>query len=1031
MAHVRLKDDPGRRGQTVGEPRDRSDGLVYKIAWSDGITSWTPEYELEFLDDSDDDWVSLLRKKRFGRHSDLRRNLTFIQMSGRLADLIYSMDTTQTDFLAFQYKPVLTFLESPSNAILIADEVGLGKTIEAGLIWTELRARYDARRLLVVCPSMLRDKWKLELQSKFGIEASILSAGELERELRRNKGELRDGIAYICSLQGLRPPRDWRTTPERNDRTKLARLLDDLQGKDTAIDLLVIDEAHYLRNPETQSFRIGRMLREVSEHAVLLSATPVNNYEQDLFQLLRLVDPDSFQFKEQFGRVLSANEPLVQARRLALNQTSSWAQIREQLNEARRHPLLSGSRQLKDLLEQDEESGLSSYLSDSARRIALANRLERINLLRHTICRTRKSEVQELRVVREARSYFVPLDAQGPERQFYDRVTGAIRQYAESRGIGDGFLLSPPQRQMSSCMYAAARSWAERTWQADVEELRYEDLGWIELSEGEVGPLVQHIATEVLPGFNIESLRQQDSKFEKLQHVVRNYLDRHPGEKLIVFSYFKATLNYLSERLSELDVANRVLHGGTDDNKQDAIDQFRESGHVRVLLASEVASEGVDLQFCSVVINYDLPWNPMKVEQRIGRVDRIGQRSEKVLIWNIGHADTIDERIYKLLLQKLKIFERSLGGMEAVLGELMGTLASDLLSKQLTSEQETERINQTYLAVANNRQQQDELEANAAHLIAHGGYILDRIHSAHEFRRGITDQDIKVYVKDYLDRYAKGTEFREDDRDPLVAHIRLSPAVATQLEDYLRKARLFGQTRLATGDGVTCRFLNKISRAGARPEVVGQLHPLVRFINSDLRKRGEGFFPLVAVTIPAERASSFGEGVYAFAAKCWSFQGVRTEEELRAQAMELGACRPLDADQSWDMVNAAKLRGSDWRSASTHIAVTQLEQALDDCAAVLDREFQAAKRERDNENHDRVTLQRRTIESHRDRLLTTQSRLLARYKAEGRKPLVRLTQGKIDAVRRRYARRLERLEQQMNMSSHSRDVCFGVARVVR
>lgn len=147
MANVRLKDDPGRRGQTAGEPRERSDGLVYKVVWSDGLTSWTPEYELEFLDDSDDDWLSLLRKKIFGRHTDLRRNLTFIQMSGRLADLIYSMDTTQTDFLAFQYKPVLTFLESPSNAILIADEVGLGKTIEAGLIWTELRARYDARRL--------------------------------------------------------------------------------------------------------------------------------------------------------------------------------------------------------------------------------------------------------------------------------------------------------------------------------------------------------------------------------------------------------------------------------------------------------------------------------------------------------------------------------------------------------------------------------------------------------------------------------------------------------------------------------------------------------------------------------------------------------------------------------------------------------------------------------------------------------------------------------------------------------------------
>ena len=156
-------DDPGRRGQIIGDPRERTDGLVYKVRWNDGLTSWTPAYAIEQLDDGEDDYLSLLENRKFGRHADLRRNLTFIQMSGRLADVIYSMDTTHTDFLPFQYKPVLTFLESPSNAILIADEVGLGKTIEAGLIWTELRARYDARRLVVVCPSMLRDKWRLEL----------------------------------------------------------------------------------------------------------------------------------------------------------------------------------------------------------------------------------------------------------------------------------------------------------------------------------------------------------------------------------------------------------------------------------------------------------------------------------------------------------------------------------------------------------------------------------------------------------------------------------------------------------------------------------------------------------------------------------------------------------------------------------------------------------------------------------------------------------------------------------------------------
>ncbi len=203
-------DDPGRRGRIVGAPRIRSDGRVYRVQWDDGFSSWTPEYAIERSDNIDDDVFTLLEKRRFGRLNDLRRNLTFIQLSGRLANVVYSMDTTNTDFLPYQYKPVLTFLESPSNGILIADEVGLGKTIEAGLIWTELRARYDARRLVVVCPAMLRDKWVLELDTRFGIESSQLNAGELARELRRSRHGIRDGRGYVCSLQGLRPPAGWR-----------------------------------------------------------------------------------------------------------------------------------------------------------------------------------------------------------------------------------------------------------------------------------------------------------------------------------------------------------------------------------------------------------------------------------------------------------------------------------------------------------------------------------------------------------------------------------------------------------------------------------------------------------------------------------------------------------------------------------------------------------------------------------------------------------------------------------------------------
>lgn len=383
---VLLIDDPGRRGHLTGHVRERPDGKVLQVRWHDNTTSWGPEYDLEQVTAEPDDVFSLLKNKRFGRLNDLRRNLTFVHLSGRLANVVYSMDTTNTDFYAYQYKPLLTFLESPAGGILIADEVGLGKTIEAGLIWTELRARFDARRLLVVCPAMLREKWCDELRERFGVDATQLSAGDLVNELKRNKHQTPEGKGFVCSLQGLRPPKGWRSPEKKGVDAALGRLLESLTDAEPVIDLLIVDEAHYLRNPETQNATLGRLLREVSEYVVLLSATPVNNKEGDLFQLLRLVDPDTFAVAEVFPQVMAANEPLLKARQLALDPTASGMAIQERLRAAASHPLLLGNRQLAGLIERELDQ---DYLAERANRVDLANRIERVNLLRHTVNRTR------------------------------------------------------------------------------------------------------------------------------------------------------------------------------------------------------------------------------------------------------------------------------------------------------------------------------------------------------------------------------------------------------------------------------------------------------------------------------------------------------------------------------------------------------------------------------------------------------------------------------------------------------------------
>jgi superfamily II DNA or RNA helicase len=1016
---VRLKSDPGRQGVTTGRTRQQAGILKYQVGLPEG-RSWYPDYELEVIDD-EPDWEELLSSGRFGRVRDLRRNITHIHLSGRLANLVYSMDATNTDFYAYQYKPVLSFLDSPSRGLLIADEVGLGKTIEAGLIWTELRARYDARRLLVVCPAMLREKWKSELAQRFGIDAEILDAKDLYHRLQVDKHNESDGRGIVCSLQGLRPP----STGERKKgsdtpRAKLREFLDQKAVEEPLFDLVIIDEAHYLRNPETQSAKLGQLLRDVTENLVLLSATPINLSDEDLFQLLNLVDPDSFAVKEVFPKVLSANQHLQKARDLALDPRSNAAQIKEELETAKAHPLLMKNRQLEELVTTDL---LDGFLAQKSDRIRLANRIEKINLLRHAITRTKKSEVHDWQVVREPVKKFVELDQDGPEWAFYKMVSETIQRYAWEGDISDGFLLAGPQRQVSSCMYAAAKAWKEKDY--SVEEQYYEDFGLDSGEEHKVGPLIERLCREVLPNVDLHALRANDSKYEQFRNTILGYLDQHPDEKVIVFSFYRNTLAYLAERLREDGIVSQVLVGGMKEPKHEVIERFRDRKELRVLLSSEVASEGVDLQFSRVVVNYDLPWNPMKVEQRIGRIDRLGQKSEKITIVNLFYANTIDHKIHDKLYERLKIFERALGGMEAILGEKISELTSELLSRPLSDEEVAKRVSRTAMAIERMKVEQDELEKQASNLIAHGGYILDEVQAAHQFKKRITETDLISYVKDYFEKYSKGYEFHQLDPEGHQFEIRLSPELAAQLDEYIRKNKLFGQTRLATGETLSCLFANKVRDIRGKKEVISQFHPLVRFIGHQLTAKNEAFYRLIAATVPLEKANGLAAGHYGFFVSRWSFSGVRVEEELRVRAINLETQVTLSAEESWNLVNLARVEGEDWIAVDNVIDRDAFLEALYLCNERLDLDFERARREKTNENEDRVSFQIESAQRHRDRQLGSREQVLQRHRERGNTKAIPLEVAKIRKINERFEVQVEKLRQKSLLNSSSDEVCCG------
>ena len=281
-AFVRLISDPSRSGVVQPGERMTAGMKTRPVRFGDGTVSWLPAESLELVPGAPPDLDEQFANGRFVAPDWLRRALTRIRVTGRLSDVVYSMEATATDFYAHQFKPVLKLLNSPTDALLIADEVGLGKTIEAGLIWTELRARLECNRLLVLCPKTLCEKWRSELDQRFGVDARIVGAQEL-LTLFYERNSTRRGFAAIASMQSLRPPRGWDTEDEvehsgQDDppRRQLAKFFRDEADGEPLIDLLVVDEAHHMRNPSTLLYRLGELVNDVSAHRAFLSATPIS-----------------------------------------------------------------------------------------------------------------------------------------------------------------------------------------------------------------------------------------------------------------------------------------------------------------------------------------------------------------------------------------------------------------------------------------------------------------------------------------------------------------------------------------------------------------------------------------------------------------------------------------------------------------------------------------------------------------------------------------------------------------------------------
>ncbi|MBI5440420.1 MAG: DEAD/DEAH box helicase family protein, partial [Deltaproteobacteria bacterium] len=806
-------------------------------------------------------------------------------------------------FFPYQFKPVLKFLENPSQRVLIADDVGLGKTIEAGYILREWRARQALQNILIVVPARLRTKWKHELSRRFGEDFEVVRAKEIRNVLRRlEKGGDLEEFRWITSYESVRDE-------------DLIDLFSDLRP---GIDLLIMDEAHRARNRGTLQYRAARALSQCADAIVLLTATPVQTGLDNLYTLIDLLEPDRYSTYSEFQEILEANRPIVRA-----SQCVGRGLLREagkELASLREHPLT------ENLLKEPHFQALLERLwsGSPAERDELV-RLQRdvgdFSLLGHLLSRTRKVEVMENWPIRDPQPQLITLSED--EKAIYEAAR-QITWLLAGPGSGWGQTMAALMafRYTASCIPAAAAYVRERLKGEGLSPSRAEMAAEVDMEvldeEGIEFAGATKLLKELVDKIHLILSRcpspAQDSKFQAFRAALLGVWadDDAAGRarrKVVVFSFFKRTLGYLEEQLRELGVTTRLIHGDVGfDDREVRIEEFLESPDIRVLLSSEVGGEGIDLQKASVIVNYDLPWNPMVVEQRIGRIDRIGQEANRLVIVNLVCQDTVEERILYRLYDRIGLFRESIGEIDEILGPMdVQRLMREALRGDLSREELDTQFERTAQASERKKEQAGRLAQEADGLLAADQAFLDEVHHLVRRRRLPDPADLRELVLGTLESRYSGISLAEDgSKHPGL--LRLGTSAVREFQEWSRRSGTDGYRiamQLQSGS-LPVTFDADVAMEHPRCEFIQAQHPLVQFAVHVGGQVGSG--QPMAYVLQLE-SSELPAGHWVFAVWGVELTAWRTEHRL-----ETVACRAEDgqilAGEDADALLVAALAGT-------------------------------------------------------------------------------------------------------------------------
>ena len=633
--------------------------------------------------------------KSFDSRKEFDAYLSSLAISNPGKDL-YSIKSANIDFIPYQYRPVLKMIKSDQPRILIADDVGVGKTIEAGLIVKELTARQSMKNIMIFCPRPLvaEGKWQNEMKNKFGEKFTHIDRSKLRAAIKEcdYDGEWPDEYGRCIIPYSILDEQLLGGMDEPGKRKELGLL--DLNPS-PKFDLVIVDEAHHIRNQNTQAYQVIQYFCMHAEAVVFLTATPIQLGDRDLFVLLNLLRPDYIIDEDTYKSMAEPNPYINKAIDIVRGRQAEWrdnaisiltsAQALEWSNRT------ALGQQLVELCEK-----ISCASDDSKDRVEIISRLEKLHTFSNIINRTRKRDIGNFTT---RKPITVRCDFTPQQQKLYDELievqSKILSTYYKDSMIK--FLMSTLFRQAASCIFGLAPSIEDiLTRHISLEGIE-ENFDDFDSEDGFKITVSDEIKKEIIQVVNdARTIDVKDNKLDALIKIIREK-NTFENNKIMIFSAFRHTLNYLYEHLKEEGYRVGLVTGSTKDEdrilqRERFMKKKEDEMSLDILLFSEVGCEGLDYQFCDCMINYDLPWNPMRIEQRIGRIDRNGQKSDSVLIYNMITDGTIDADIYDRCLTRIGVFNESLGCGELILGELTKEIQNIAVDYKLTEEEKKDKL---------------------------------------------------------------------------------------------------------------------------------------------------------------------------------------------------------------------------------------------------------------------------------------------------------------------------------------------------